>query len=341
MPISSTTMPSPQSQTKAITKTTRVTVLCGGLSSEREVSLRSGQNCFEALKRLGYSNVTLLDMDRDVAQRLKETQTEVVFLALHGTYGEDGKIQGLLDIMGIPYTGNSLTASAMTMDKDITKMILQAYQLPVFPWVTVVVSDTGHVPAEDVQRIKALPYPVMVKPVCEGSSVGMSKVNSPDDVMAAVQAAAQHDRHVMVESYLVGQSLTVGVLDMNGIPTVMPILEMRTKTEWYDYEAKYTPGLTQLVVPAEISPEATTAIQTLTLKAHQAMRCQGLSRIDWVIAPGVTQLGVLPNGMPNAAILEVNTIPGMTNLSDLPAQAKAMGVSYDELVAWILQTAAK
>lgn len=336
-----TTMPSAQTQLKAITKTTRITVLCGGLSSERDVSLRSGQNCFDALKRLGYTNVTMLDMDRDVAQRLSEAQTEVVFLALHGTYGEDGKIQGLLDILGIPYTGNSLTASAMTMDKDITKMILQAQQLPVFPWVTVIVPENNMVSDADVQRIKALPYPVMVKPVCEGSSVGMSKVNSPDDVMAAVLKAAEHDRQVMVESYLMGQSLTVGVLDMNGQPTVMPILEMRTKTEWYDYEAKYTPGLTELIVPAEISPQATEAIQALTLKAHQAMRCQGLSRIDWVIAPGVTQLGHLPNGMPNAAILEVNTIPGMTNLSDLPAQAKAMGVSYDELVDWILQTAVK
>ncbi len=339
MSTSSTTMPKAQSSQTTLTKTTRVTVLCGGLSSEREVSLRSGQNCFDALKRLGYSNVTLLDMDRDVAQRLKDAQTEVVFLALHGTYGEDGRIQGLLDIMGLPYTGNSLTASAMTMDKDITKMVLQAQQLPVFPWVTILVGDNGDVSTEDTQRIKALPYPVMVKPVCEGSSVGMSKVNSPDDVMAAVSAAAQHDRRVMVESYLTGQSLTVGVLDMNDTPTVMPILEMRTKTEWYDYEAKYTPGLTELVVPAEISPEATTAIQTLTLKAHQAMRCQGLSRIDWVIAPGVTQLAVLPNGMPNGGILEVNTIPGMTNLSDLPAQAQAMGVSYDELVEWILRTA--
>lgn len=336
-----TTMPSAQSQLKAITKTTRITVLCGGLSSERDVSLRSGQNCFDALKRLGYSNVTMLDMDRDVAQRLREAQTEVVFLALHGTYGEDGRIQGLLDILGIPYTGNSLTASAMTMDKDITKMILQSHQLPVFPWVTVNVSETNTVSPDDVQRIKALPYPVMVKPVCEGSSVGMSKVNSSDEVMAAVLKAAEHDRQVMVESYLTGQSLTVGVLDMNGQPTVMPILEMRTKTEWYDYEAKYTPGLTELIVPADISAEATEAIQTLTLKAHQAMRCQGLSRIDWVIAPGVTQLETLPNGMPNAAILEVNTIPGMTNLSDLPAQAKAMGVTYDELVDWILQTAVK
>nr|AIA16739.1 D-alanine--D-alanine ligase [uncultured bacterium] len=312
-----------------ITHHTRIAVLCGGLSSEREVSLRSGNNCFEALKRLGYQNVVLIDMDRQVAQRLTEEKAEVVFLALHGQYGEDGCVQGMLEILGIPYTGNRLTASAMTMNKDLTKKILAAEGLPVLPSVTVYRNGKA---SDSLDNVSRLNFPVMVKPLSEGSSVGMSKVNQPEDLETAVATAAECGPWIMIEQFVKGRDLTVGVFNRNGKPVVTPILEIRPKpgkAEWYDYNAKYTEGMTEFILPAELPDDVTRLVQEKTLEAHQAMGCYGVSRVDWVM-----------DANHQAYILEVNTIPGMTNLSDLPAQAKAMGVSYDELVECLLHTAA-
>lgn len=312
-------------QHKQISKQTRVTVLCGGLSSEREVSLRSGKNCFEALQRLGYENAQLIDVDKTIAQRLIETQTEVAFLALHGKYGEDGCIQGLLEILDIPYTGNRVAASAITMDKDTTKKILRDAELPVIPSVTV--QQNGR-PDFALTAFEALQFPVMVKPANEGSSIGMSKVNTLTELQPALQTAVKYCPTILVEEFVAGKSITVGVIEQNGKPVATPILELRTKTEWYDLEAKYTEGLTEFILPAELSEEVTQAIQKTTIQAHQAVGCKGVSRVDFVVAPDNTFY-----------ILEINTIPGMTNLSDLPAQAKAMGIGYDALVELILKTA--
>lgn len=309
-----------------IEKSAKIAVLCGGLSSEREVSLRSGKNCHEALHRLGYSNAVLVDMDRNIAQRLVEEKTDAVFLALHGRYGEDGCIQGLLEILGIPYTGNRVTASAITMDKDMTKRILRDEGLPVVPSVTVHRNGSEHFPLD---LFEVLRFPVMVKPATEGSSIGMSKVNEKPQLPDALKTAASHCPTVLVEEFVPGKSITVGVFNRNGKPVVTPILELRTKTEWYDLEAKYTHGLTEFILPAELPDNITRQIQETTLKAHAAVGCYGLSRIDFVV-----------DAENRFYILEINTIPGMTDLSDLPAQAQCMGVSYDELVECILQTAA-
>lgn len=311
--------------TTILTKSTRIAVLCGGMSSEREVSLRSGKNCFEALQRLGYANTVMVDMDRYVAETLVKEKVEAVFLALHGKYGEDGCIQGLLEIVGIPYTGNRVAGSAITMDKDLTKIILKAKGLPVLPSVTI---HKNGKPGFPMEKFDALSFPVMVKPANEGSSIGMSKVNDKSDLEPALQVASEHCSTILVEEFMPGKSITVGVFNRNGKPVVTPILELRTKTEWYDLEAKYTEGLTEFILPAELPEDVTQAIQEMTLKAHEAVGCHGVSRVDFVV------------GQDNRFyILEVNTIPGMTNLSDLPAQAKCMGVSYDELVECILHTA--
>jgi D-alanine-D-alanine ligase len=168
----------------------------------------------------------------------------------------------------------------------------------------------------------------MVKPLNEGSSIGMSKVNRIEDLPAALDVAGQYSSDVMIEPFVVGKSITVGVIDINGAPTVTPILEFRTKTEWYDLEAKYTEGMTEFILPAELPEDVTKKIQELTLASHQAAGCHGVSRTDFVV-----------DAQYNAWILEINSIPGMTNLSDLPAQAKAMGISYDQLVEYILMTA--
>lgn len=304
-----------------LTKTTRIGVLYGGLSSEREVSLRSGKNCFEALQRLGYENAMLIDVQQDVARQLLSQEIELAYIALHGRYGEDGCIQGLLEILGIPYTGCRVTASALTMNKALTKSVLKDAGLPVIRSVTL---DTP-----DPARVAGLNYPVMVKPLNEGSSYGMSKVDNPDQLPAALAEAFRYDTEVMVEEFVKGKSLTVGVIRMDGKDVATPILELRpVKSEWYDLEAKYTEGLTQFILPAELPAEVAAAIQEATLKAHRAAGCHGMSRIDFVT-----------DGDNNFYILEINTIPGMTNLSDLPAQAKAMGVDYDQLVEYILKTA--
>lgn len=309
-----------------LSKTSRIGVLYGGMASEREVSLRSGKNCFEALKRLGYENSVLIDVDKDIAYHLKENTIDIAFLALHGRYGEDGCIQGLLDILDIPYTGNSVEASALTWNKATTKAVLKAAGLPVLPSVEVDMTTK----AGQLCQVSGLRYPVIVKPLAEGSSYGMSKVDKPEALQKALQHAADYGNHVMIEEFIVGKAITVGVFDQDGQPTVTPILELRpVKSEWYDLEAKYTPGATEFILPAELSEIVTKDIQAATLKAHQAAGCHGVSRIDFVVS----------NADNKFYILEINTIPGMTDLSDLPAQAAAMGIGYDQLVECILKTA--
>lgn len=307
-----------------ISKEAKVAVLYGGLSSEREVSLISGKNCFEAIQRLGYGNAVLIDVGHDIAKRLVEEKVEIAYIALHGKYGEDGCIQGLLELLGIPYTGCRVAASAVTMNKALTKSVLKDAGLPV---IKSVVLKSGNVNGKPLDL--NLTYPVMVKPINEGSSIGMSKVNKAEDLKEALQVAFKYADEVMVEEYVQGKSLTVGVVEVDGAPQVTPILELRpTKSEWYDLEAKYTEGGTEFILPAELSDETTKAIQEATLHAHVTAGCRGMSRVDFVTGPDN-----------KFYILEINTIPGMTPLSDLPAQAKAMGISYDQLVEYILKTA--
>ncbi|MFA6989381.1 MAG: D-alanine--D-alanine ligase [Candidatus Gastranaerophilaceae bacterium] len=300
----------------------KIAVLYGGMSSEREVSLRSGKNCFEALKRLGYANVELIDVDKNIANILKERQIDYAYIALHGKYGEDGCIQGLLEIMGIAYTGCGVASSAISMNKDYTKRILGVFDIPLIKSQIVNKED-------ELDNLKLdLNYPVMVKPVCEGSSIGMTKVETSCDLKQALNLAFGYNATVLVEEYLEGCSMTVGVLDIEDKTIATPILEFRTKTEWYDYEAKYTEGMTEFILPANLSSELTEKVQQIAIKSHNAVGAKGLSRVDFLISKNNTPF-----------VLEINTLPGMTDLSDLPAQAKAMGISYDNLVKIILNSA--
>jgi D-alanine-D-alanine ligase len=308
--------------TVALNHNTRIGVLYGGLSSEREVSLRSGKNCFDALQRLGYHNTLLIDAQPDIARVLADEKIELAYIALHGQYGEDGCIQGLLEWLGIPYTGCGVTASALCMNKALTKTILKAAGLPVIESWVVRSGEAMDLPVE-------LTYPVMVKPLCEGSSIGMSKVDTSGQLMPALEEAFKHSQVVMIETYVPGKSLTVGVIEINGELTVTPILELRPNcSEWYDLKAKYTEGGTTFILPAELDNATTVAIQQATLAAFIAMDCQGVARVDFVC-----------DAANRFYILEINTLPGMTNLSDLPAQAKTMGIQYDALVEAILKTA--
>jgi D-alanine-D-alanine ligase len=273
------------------------------------------------LLSLGYRNVFLIDMDRHVDERLREREIEFAYLALLGRYGEDGCIQGMLEIMGIPYTGCRVAASAVAMNKDLTKRLLIERGLPVLP------SVTFQFP-QDADRRYDGPYPAVVKPVCEGSSIGIAIVQDGTELKAALEAAGKLDSQVMIEQYVDGRNLTVGVLDVDGEPRVTPIREMIPKDGWYDYEAKYTDGKADFVCPANLAPDLTEAIQKVTLETNKALNCRGLSRTDYML------------GADNRFyVLEVNTIPALTRHANFPAQVEAMGLTYAEMVEAILKTA--
>ena len=302
-----------------ISKDSKIAVLCGGMSSEREISLRSGKNCLAALQRLGYINAAIVDVSENVMNDLKGY--EFAYNTLHGKYGEDGCIQGVLEILKIPYTGCGVMASAICMNKEYTKKVMSTAGLPLIKSVYLM-------PDEDpVEKVKELKYPLMIKPVSEGSSFGMNKVNNEAELITAVLEARKYNAHVLIEEYLVGTAATVGVLEKDGKAFATEILELRPKNEWYDYECKYTKGLTEFVLPAELSDEMTKQVKEYAVKAFEVCGCSGVSRVDFHI------VGDIPY------ILEVNTNPGMTDTSDLPAQAAAGGISYDNLVEMILKSA--
>lgn len=304
-----------------IDKKSKIAVLCGGMSSEREVSLRSGKNCHAALQRLGYTNAVLVDVDENIAQTLRNEKFDYAYNALHGKYGEDGCIQGLLEILKIPYSGCGTMASALCMNKEYTKKILSTEKD--IPLIKSVFIRKGEAVLNAVCGLK---YPLMIKPVSEGSSFGMSKVENEAELIKAVTEAQKYNPDVLIEEYLVGICATVGVLEDGDKTFATEILELRPKNEWYDYEAKYTKGMTEFILPAEISDELTKKIKELAVKAHKTANCSGVSRVDFHIV----------NDVPY--ILEINTSPGMTDTSDLPAQAACMGIDYDTLVLLILNS---
>lgn len=305
-----------------ISKDAKIAVLCGGMSSEREVSMRSGKGCFDALQRLGFKNAELVVVDENIAQTLKDGNFDIAYNALHGKYGEDGCIQGLLEILKIPYTGCGVMASAVCMNKEYTKRMLGA--CPEIPLIKSVFVRKG----DDVfEMTKDLKYPLITKPVCEGSSFGMTKVNKKEELAAAYAEASKFNNDVLIEEYLVGIGTTVGVLERDGVPFATEILELRPKNEWYDYEAKYTKGMTEFILPAEISDVMTKRVKELAVKAYETVGCSGVSRVDFLIVDDIPY------------ILEINTSPGMTETSDLPAQSAVMGIDYDNLVLLILQSA--
>lgn len=300
-------------------KDSKIAVLAGGRSSEAEVSRRSAKNCHAALLRLGYKNSEIVEVTENIANDLKGY--DFAYNALHGKYGEDGCIQGLLELINIPYTGCGVMASAICMNKEYTKKVLASAGLPLIKSVLITKGDNLY------DKVRPLNYPLMVKPVSEGSSLGMAKVNNIDELVKAVFEASQYKQDIMIEEYLEGISATVGILEKDGEPVATEILEFRTHTEWYDYEAKYTKGMTDFIIPAEISDEMTKKVKEISMEAFKVCGCSGVSRVDFLITEDTPY------------ILEVNTSPGMTDTSDLPAQAAAMGISYDELVEIILKSA--
>lgn len=306
-------------------KTKTIGVLMGGLSGEREVSLRSGENCLRALVSRGYQ-VVRIDAVRDVAQRIDEAGVEVAFLAVHGRYGEDGTIQGLLEMMGIPYTGSGVLASALGMNKIAAKKVVRGSGL-----LTPDYCEIGmEVPAEAIAaRIAAdLGLPVMLKPIEEGSSLGVFKCADASGLTACIDRGRSDHGAMFAEQFIPGREITVGVLERAGRPEALPILELVPKNEFYDYEAKYTEGMTEFILPARLEAAVYAEAERVAVGAFAAVGCRGYARVD-----------IMVDAAGRPWFVEVNTLPGMTDTSDLPAQARAAGISYEDLVETILLTA--
>ncbi len=298
----------------------RVAVLMGGPSAEREVSLVSGKACADALRAEGY-DVTAIDVGRDVAALIAALQPrpDAVFNALHGRWGEDGCVQGVLNLMGIPYTHSGLLASALAMDKPMAKRVFAAAGLrcPGGKLVT----------REEFAKGEPMARPYVMKPYNEGSSVGVRIVRQGDNVPPA--SSWSYGSAALVEPYIAGRELTVAV--MGDRP--LAVTELVSKTNFYDYEAKYTDGITQHLVPAPIPPKVYDAALSMALDAHRALGCRGVSRSDFRYDD--TQGG----GPEQLYLLEVNTQPGMTPLSLAPEQAKHVGISFGALVSWMVENA--
>jgi D-alanine-D-alanine ligase len=301
-----------------------IVVLMGGWSAEREVSLLSGGGVAAALEANGHS-VTRIDMDRDVAARLAEAKPDLVFNALHGTPGEDGSVQGLMDLMGLRYTHSGLATSVIAIDKVLTKQALVPHGVPM-PGGRVVKSA-------DIHQADPLQRPYVLKPVNEGSSVGIAIVtadgNYGNPIGRDVKGPWQEFDELLAEPYVRGRELTTAVLG----DRALGVTELRPKSGFYDYDAKYTDGMTEHLFPAPIPDEITEACKALAVEAHRLLGCKGCSRADfrWDDERGVDGL----------FLLEVNTQPGMTPLSLVPEQARHTGMSYEQLVQAIVEEAMK
>lgn len=328
----------------------RVTVLMGGTSSERDVSLASGLRVAGALRAAGHE-VRVVDTARGTLTAADEramleggrvvktvppdvqalvrinralpstldhlAETDVIFLALHGGTGEDGTIQALLDLTGIPYTGSGHLASALAMDKDLSKHLFRSAGVPTADWLMA--------PATVDEVTARLGFPVIVKPSKQGSTVGLSLVKDPAELPGAIEDAFKHDDEVMVEAFVPGRELTVGILGGEALPVgeIIPVKEL------YDYECKYTPGMAQEIFPADLTPEQTAEVQRLAKRAFGALKLGGCARIDFRMTPSG-----------DFFCLEANTLPGMTETSLIPQAAAAAGVSFPALCDRIVRLAA-
>lgn len=335
-----------------------VTILMGGASSEREVSLVSGRAVMEAIDTSRY-NARVVDVgavgnlvysmphacqesasavathggDRETgasgAARLAgdlaagQGMPDVIFIALHGRYGEDGAVQGMLELLGIPYTGSGVLASALAMDKIATKRVIQSCGVPTPAWTTVSAWQYARGLMPDVEG--ACGFPAIVKPNREGSTIGVTVVNSGGEVKAAIEEALRHDTSVLIERFVRGREITVGILGTHDLQ-LLPIIEIRPTTGFYDYEAKYTAGLTEKIVPAPLDKAVAAQALRAAEMTHRAVGCSGMSRVDMIVSDeGVT-------------VLEVNTIPGMTPTSLLPRAAQAAGISFTDLISRIIES---
>ena len=292
-----------------------IAVLAGGTSAEREVSLNTGAQVVAALQECGHRVTQVDTADLGFIERLRTGGFDAVFICLHGRFGEDGTVQGLLELLGMPYVGSGVLASALAMDKVMSKHIFVAEGLltPAFR----VLRAGARLAVDEI--VAALGEKLVVKPANEGSSVGMSIVHNPAELPAAVSLAFEHDTTVVIEAFVAGSEVTVGVVG-NEDPIALPTLEVVPEHEFYDYDSKYVPGMSRHIIPARVSDAARVECQRVALAAHQALGCRGMSRADTIVTAD-----------DQVYLLEVNTIPGMTSTSLLPDAARAAGIDFPQL----------
>jgi D-alanine-D-alanine ligase len=298
-------------------KQQRIAVLMGGLSAERDVSLRTGEAVLTSLRASG-CNALGIDVGSDLPRQLREAEAELAFICLHGRYGEDGTVQGLLEMMQIPYTGSGVLASSLAIDKVVTKQILVYHEISTPGFVAFRATD---------DRVALLArcrhFPLVVKPAREGSTIGISIVRDRAELESGLDEALQHDELVLIEDYIEGDELTVSVL--NGRP--LPIIQIVPKSGFYDYQSKYTPGQTEYLLPAPLDAVLYNRLREVSVAACRALSCRGAARVDFMVRER------------EFFCLEVNTIPGMTTTSLLPKAAAEAGLSFAELVMQIAQDA--
>ena len=292
----------------------KVGVLLGGLSSEREVSLRTGEAVIQALRQRGHEVIPIY-VDGDVDVAVRQEQIDIAFIALHGRLGEDGCVQGLLELLGIPYTGSDVMASALAMHKAKAKELFRLHNLPTPAYYTL---SAG----EDIASVHGdFGFPCVVKPIREGSSVGVSICSCLDDLAHGVERALRFDDEVLVERFISGKEISVAILDDRALGAV----EIAPHDGFYDYANKYTRGATDYFVPPRISPERYRGVLAQGLRAHLALGCRGATRVDMIVSDSG-----------NEFVLEVNTVPGLTPTSLLPKIADAAGISFGELCELML-----
>lgn len=304
----------------------KVLVLMGGTSEEREVSLNSGNNVYKALEQKGFQ-VEALDLSKDNLGRIADIAPDVVFIALHGKNGEDGTVQGYLDLLGIPYTGSGVATSAICMNKILTKKLLSYEGLPT-PDFIIMKKKTFDQAAFVVRSlVQKFGLPMVVKAATQGSSIGTYIVKKEDEILPAIEAAFQYDQDVLIEKYIDGILLTVSVMG-NENPCTLPIIEITSNNEFYDYESKYTPGMCEHLIPARINEDLQNKIARISEETYKSLACRGFARIDFMVDR---------KGQPY--ILEINTIPGLTNMSLVPDAARAVGISYEDLIERLVKLA--
>lgn len=298
----------------------KIGVLAGGTSAEREVSLKSGNAILKALRDSGY-NAVFIDASGNLCEALKTNEIEIAFLALHGGHGENGAVQGLLEVSGIPYTGSGILASAVAMDKIASKKVFLHHGISVTPFSVLNRLDCFKDPI-----IRTMPFdmPWVVKPSAEGSSIGVSIVKTEGELEDALKSAFSYGETVIIEKYVKGKEIQIGILGDRALGGV----EVRPSKEFYSYEAKYTPGMTRYILPPEIGETDYERLCASALEAHRALGCRGFSRVDFIL-----------DGAGVPYILEVNTLPGMTETSLLPKIAKLAGMEFPQLVEEMLRLA--
>lgn len=290
----------------------KVGVFYGGVSAEREVSIKTGKAVIKAVQELGFQCVPV-DVDHKFLRNLAIPDIDVAFIALHGRFGEDGTIQALFELKGIPYTGSGVLASGLALNKKFTKLVFRELDIPTADYQIL------RYPENEIK----LDLPVVVKPINEGSSIGMSIIREEIEIAEAVKRAYEFDTELLVEKFIEGREFTVAVL--NNQP--LPVIEILPKNEFYDYEAKYTYGLTDFVVPAQIDAELTRELQEIAIRAFRALGCEDFGRVDIIEKDG------------EFFVLEINTIPGMTETSLLPKAAAAANISFEQMIKEIVLNA--